>query len=249
MKDINSTTSSDLDTNSEIMQIFTGAENITQFNLQHFATTHVKIDACFDNIFPSIIASDERIKNGMTELVDRGIKVRLVTEITKENINYCKEIMKFSEIRHLEGVKGNFGIIDEREYSMHIIHQELQAPTQMIYSNVKSSVEAQQFLFNTLWKKAIPAEERIMEIDEGLKPAFMETLRDADEIQRIGFDVVKSAKEDILILFSTPNSFHRQQKAGLIQLLRDVASQSGVKIRILTHINSRTSGISKLQFP
>jgi hypothetical protein len=119
----------------------------------------------------------------------------------------------------------------------------------MIYSNVKSSVEAQQFLFNTLWKKAIPAEERITEIDEGLKPAFMETLRDADEIQRIGFDVVKSAKEDILILFSTPNSFHRQQKAGLIQLLRDVASQSGVKIRILTHINSRTSGISKLQFP
>ena len=69
--------------NSEIMQIITGAENITEFNLQHFATTQVKIDACFDNIFPSIIASDERIKNGMTELVDRGIKVRLVTEITK----------------------------------------------------------------------------------------------------------------------------------------------------------------------
>ena len=245
MKDINSTTSSDLDTNSEIMQIFTGAENIAQFNLQHFATTQVKIDACFDNIFPSIIASDERIKNGMTELVDRGIKVRLVTEITKENINYCKEIMKFSEIRHLEGVKGNFGIIDEREYSMHIIHQELQAPTQMIYSNVKSSVEAQQFLFNTLWNKAIPAEERIMEIDEGLKPAFMETLRNAVEVQNIGIGLVRSAKEEILILFSTPNSFRRQQKAGLIQLLKDVASQSDVKIRILTHINSRTSGILK----
>ena len=113
--------------------------------------------------------------------------------------------MKFSEIRHLEGVKGNFGIIDEREYSMHIIHQELQAPTQMIYSNVKSSVEAQQFLFNTLWNKAIPAEERIMEIEEGLKPVFMETLSDADEIQNIGIDLVRSAKEDILILFSTPN--------------------------------------------
>ncbi len=246
MKNVNSTTRSDsdsqTDTNAEIMQIITGAENITEFNLQHFATTQLKIDACFDNIFPSIIASDERIKNGMTELVDRGIKVRLVTEITKENINYCKEIMKFSEIRHLEGVKGNFGIIDEREYDMHIIHQESQAPTQLIYCNVKSSVEAQQFLFNTLWTKAIPAEERIAEIEEGLKPAFIQTFRDADEIQRIGFDVVKSAKEEILILFSTPNSFRRQQKAGLIQLLTDLALQSGVKIRILIHINSRTSG-------
>ena len=164
---------------------YTGAENITEFNLQHYATTKMKIDACFDNIFPSIIASDERIKNGMIELVNRGIKVRLVTEITKENINYCKEIMKISEIRHLEGVKGNFGIIDEREYDMHIVHQESQAPTQMIYCNVKSSVEAQQFLFNTLWEKAIPAEERITEIEEGLRPAFIETFRDADEIQRI----------------------------------------------------------------
>ena len=126
---------------------------------------------------------------------------------------------------------------------MHIIHQESQAPTQLIYCNVKSSVEAQQFLFNTLWKKAIPAEERIMEIEEGLKPAFMETLRNADEIQNIGIDLVRSAKEDILILFSTPNSFRRQQKAGLIQLLKDVASQSDVKISILTHINIRTSGI------
>jgi two-component system sensor histidine kinase VicK len=153
--------------------------------------------------------------------------------------------MKFSEIRHLEGVKGNFGIIDERDYDTHIVHQESQAPTQLIYCNVKSSVEAQQFLFNTLWKKAISAEERIMEIEEGLKPAFIETLRDADEIQRIGFDVVKSAREEILILFSTANSFRRQQKTGLIQLLKDVASQSDVKIRILTHMNSRTSGILK----
>src|SRR5207245_11198572 len=110
--------------------------------------------------------------------------VRLVTEITKKKIKYCREIMKFSEIRHLEGVKRNFGIIDEREYDMHIIHQELQAPTQMIYCNVKSSVEAQQFLFNTLWSKAIPAEERIAEIEEGLKPAFIQTIRDAEEIQR-----------------------------------------------------------------
>lgn len=70
MMDINNiSTRSDLGTHSEIMQIITGAENITEFNLQHYVTTQMKIDACFDNIFPSIIASDERIKNGMSELV------------------------------------------------------------------------------------------------------------------------------------------------------------------------------------
>jgi hypothetical protein len=58
------------------------------------------------------------------------------------------EIVKFSEIYHLEGVKGNFGIINEREYDMHVIHQELQAPSQMIYCNVKSSVALPGSLLN-----------------------------------------------------------------------------------------------------
>jgi two-component system, OmpR family, sensor histidine kinase VicK len=167
LNNIISTTKADLDTNSEIMQIITGAENITKFNLQHYATTKAKIDACFDNIFPSIIASDERIKNGKTELVGRGIKVRLVTEIIKENIIYCKEIIKISEIRHLEGIKGNFAIIDEREYNVHIIHQESQAPTQMIYCNVRNSVEAQQLLFNTLRTKAILPKRELRKLRKG----------------------------------------------------------------------------------
>lgn len=164
MMDINNiSTRSDLGTHSEIMQIITGAENITEFNLQHYVTTQMKIDACFDNIFPSIIASDERIKNGMSELVDRGIKVRLVTE-TKENINYCKEIM----IRHLEGVKGNFGIIDEREYDMHIIRQELQAPTQMIYCNVKSKLVP---IFTSVLPKFSPLKSAMKAFEEFARPS------------------------------------------------------------------------------
>ena len=91
-----------------------------------------------------------------------------------------------------------------------------------------------------LWQKAIPAQERIREVKKPLKPDFIETLRNPAEIQRIGFELVKSAKEDILILFSTPNSFRRQQKAGVIQLLIDKVSQSDVKIRILTYINEET---------
>ena len=38
--------------------------------------------------------------------------MRFVTEITKHNISYCKEIMENVELRHLDGVKGNFGVSD-----------------------------------------------------------------------------------------------------------------------------------------
>ena len=48
---------------------------------------------------------------------DRGVKFRYVTEITKDNISYCKDMLKFAEIRHLEdGIKGNFEVHDKKEY-------------------------------------------------------------------------------------------------------------------------------------
>jgi hypothetical protein len=41
-----------------------------------------------------------------------GIKLRFVTEITEGNISQCKEVVTIGEIRHLEGVKGNFAVSD-----------------------------------------------------------------------------------------------------------------------------------------
>jgi hypothetical protein len=38
----------------------------------------------------------------MLEAKTRAIRLRLVTEITKENISYIKEFMKSVELRHLE---------------------------------------------------------------------------------------------------------------------------------------------------
>ena len=48
--------------------------------------------------------------------------------------------------------------------------------------------------------KAVPAEEMIREIEEGIKPPFIETLRDPQEIQKLGFHLVDSAKEEIRML-------------------------------------------------
>jgi len=45
---------------------------------------------------------------------------------------------------------------------------------------------------------------------------------------------MQRAIEEILIMFSTANAFHRQEHAGGIQLLKKAATERGVKIRILT---------------
>ena len=182
--------------------------------------TQATMDVCLDFVGPSVVATDKRIMKGATDMKERGIRLRLITDITKDNLDHCKEIMKITEVRHLDGIKGNFGILDGREYNMHIIHQESQAPTQMIYSNVKNLADAQQFLFNTLWDKAIPAAQRIREVEEGIRPDFIEIIRDPLETTRIGSNMVTSAVEEILIVFPTVNAFHRLEKDGFIQLVQ-----------------------------
>ena len=71
-------------------------------------------------------------------------------------------------MRHLDGIMGNFGICDGREYLAAANIKEKQAVPQLIYSNVKEVVEQQQYIFESFWSRAAPAEQKIVEIEEGI---------------------------------------------------------------------------------
>jgi hypothetical protein len=61
-------------------------------------------------------------------------------------------------------------------------------------------VKQGQYIFNTFWNKAVPANQRIKEIDEGLKREFIETIQDPNDAQRLIFDTIRSASEEIQFL-------------------------------------------------
>lgn len=95
-----------------------------------------------------IITPTEEGNNHMQEKNDitnnkaknRGVKIRYVTEIIKENIAYCKEIIKYfhAEIRHLDGVKGNIEISDDgKEYVATANLQEAKPLKQLILIRIK----------------------------------------------------------------------------------------------------------------
>lgn len=54
----------------------------------------------------------------------RQIRLRFITEITKDNLQFCKEVAETVEVRHLEGVKGNFGISDGEYISISTIESQ-----------------------------------------------------------------------------------------------------------------------------
>ncbi|MDQ3984502.1 MAG: HAMP domain-containing histidine kinase [Thermoproteota archaeon] len=211
--------------------------------LDIFSNANHRIDVCGNSNFPLKISSFESVKKVVIAAKNRGIGLRFIIEITKENLHYCKDLMKITdELRHMDQIEANFGL-NETEYLGSITLQE--EALQATYSNVKEVVEQQQFIFDTLWSKATPAEQKIREIEEGIEPEVIETIRNPFEIQKIAFELVKSARDEILLVFSTANAFHRQERTGMIKLLKEAAVGRRVQIRILTPIDDLIKGIAQ----
>jgi nitrogen-specific signal transduction histidine kinase len=141
----------------------------------------------------------------------------------------------------LEGIKANFAIHDRIEYTASASIKEGKSTPimpRLIYSNVTEIVELHQYLFETLWDKAIPSEQKIREIEEGIKPDVIEPLRNPLEIQNLHINLIKSSTNEIMLIIPTTNAVRRQASVGILRLLKESAIHKKLSIRILAPLNS-----------
>jgi two-component system sensor histidine kinase VicK len=176
--------------NARRIELLHDTETIIKTYLHILHNTNSRWDYFADARSLSVIPSAfEEIKKAMLEAKVRDTRLRLITEITKENIFYTKEFIESVELRHLDGVRGNFGVSDVEYIAISTIDtaaEPISARTTTIphavYSNVIEDVQQQQYVFEILWNKATPAEQRIREIDEGVQPISTRILEDHDQI-------------------------------------------------------------------
>ena len=165
-----------------------------------------------------------------------GNGMRWIINIDNENLNLVKVFLKAGiQIRHVKNMPPmNFGV-SNREMAATIDNMERgkMSPSFLI-SSEPLYVNHFNSLFDEIWKNGIDAKGRIKAIEEGVDSEGIEIIQDPVEIQKLGFKLTQRAKEEILIMYSTANAFHRQEFAGGIQLLKEAAIQRGAKVRILT---------------
>jgi two-component system, OmpR family, sensor histidine kinase VicK len=161
----------------------------TMYNVKNSA------DVCGDSLSPSFSMGVDKIKKGYTDFKRRGVKIRFITEITKANIPYCKELMQFVELRHMADVKGNMAISETEYVATAKLEEEAKPVTQTIYSNVKAIIEQHKHFFDNLWINAISAEQRIREIEEGVEPIKTEIIKNEEEISKRIIELVKDSDE------------------------------------------------------
>jgi hypothetical protein len=163
-------------------EVLYGVENAVGRGVSFMANVKKRMDIYFDHRAPSIVVGIDEYRKGYQDIRKRGGKIRAFTEITKDNVKHCKKLMNLvDELRHLDGVKGGLAV-SETEYMATIVLEEAKPLTQVIYSNVKEIVEQGRYIFDTLWNTAIPAEQKIKEIEEGIIRYETRIIEDSDQI-------------------------------------------------------------------
>ena len=195
--------------------------------IQFASNAEVKIDACVDYTRPSLILQIKEIKKAFYDAKERGIKLRYITEITADNVSFCKELSSTiaDELRHLDGIKGNF-YVSEREYiAPAALHQKDKPSSQIIHSNMREMVEEQQYIFDTLWNKSISAEDKIKEIEHEIEPDYFRIINDNDEATNILIDFAKNAQKEILLLLPNDKALTRMDRLGILNYLIDKCNE------------------------
>jgi two-component system, OmpR family, sensor histidine kinase VicK len=214
---------------SERTEVLYGFEKTTEAIMSFLDSAEVSMNICADYTWPSVAMGVEAFKKGLYDLKARSVQSRFLTDITKDNIEYCKELMQISELRHLDGVKGNFAV-SEKGYIASATLQEASLLQQVIYSNVRAILDQQQYVFETLWNKALPAEQRLREIEEGIEAEVFETITNHEVASQILVDLAKSVKNEALFFLPNDKAMVRIDKLGIVDYLIKASQKSDTTI-------------------
>lgn len=90
---INAASSNAVNGRTEVLH---GEKNVVNTVLRFTSNAENTIDACVDYTRPSLVVEIERLRKAFLTAKSKGVKLRYVTEITDDNIGYCKELINWS---------------------------------------------------------------------------------------------------------------------------------------------------------
>ncbi|HKU50152.1 MAG TPA: HAMP domain-containing sensor histidine kinase [Nitrososphaera sp.] len=212
------------------LEVWTGLEQVIEKSLYIMNRIKNNYDLCTDTPGLLLITTVESIRNAFFAMHKRGVKMRLITEMTRENLPAVKEAMKFAEVRHLDKTIGNFVIADGTDYAG--VPDVANGVQQLLVCNIGSFVRQQTYLFETLWQKALPAHQRIRQFEGGAEPETLELIPDVEKSINQAFSVINETRSELLFLFATARTFHLAMSTEALDLYRKV-TERGVNMRIL----------------
>jgi two-component system sensor histidine kinase VicK len=212
--------------------VFTDPADTQRVIIQTMSNILHRHDICVDADGPPVAMGIDWVKKCYVDAHARGVKLRFITEITKDNLSRCRQLMELVELRHLEGVQGNFGVSESEYMATATLDREKAVPI-LIYSNVKQIVKQQQYVFQTLWQRAVPAEQRMQEIELGKEHEFLEVCPDGIMAAHVYSQFAELVQSEALLILPSSKALQHEYDIGILHKLADAAAKRKAEVRII----------------
>jgi two-component system, OmpR family, sensor histidine kinase VicK len=166
----------------------------------------------------------------------RGNGIKWITDIEKESRELVKIFLDLGmQIKHVKNLPPMNFAVGDKEVDATIEKMEGGKMIQsLITSNERIYITHFQSVFEQLWDKGIDATDRIRHIEQGrADETSIEIITNPNKGIDNAWNILKSAKKEILVVCSTSNAFRRQLQMGGLQLLNKIIERNNAEARIL----------------
>jgi signal transduction histidine kinase len=186
-----------------------------------------------NNYFDTVEKIMEKIRDGDHD------GIRIVTAINRENVELVGAFLKIGvQIRHVKNLPPIDFSVSDKEILATIQKSDYGEMGQnLLSSNETAYIDHFSSVFDELWKNGIEAQSRINAIEEGVDSEDIEIIQNPAEIHNLEYNLVKSANDEILLIFASSKALQPEEdktkNTGLIELLKEAVRQRGVRVRIV----------------
>ena len=220
----------------ETTKVYYGEEDAIRIFMQAIANVKEQAVICSDANSPIFSMSIEAVKKLYVAFRETGVRIRQIVEITNDNLRYCKEFMDYVELRHMDNVKGNMAV-SETEYVATALLESSMPVTQTIYSNVKAFLEQQHYFFENLWSRAIPAEQRIKELEDEISPQRTETVYGQENTIRAILKFISKTEHEFYVYAESSCPSVAMSSEPIIQAYSEFKNSRNGKAKWITEVN------------
>ena len=169
----------------------------------------------------------------------RGIRVRIISELSSANLEAAERLMDFSEFRHisLRGA-GRLVITDEKEILTSLAFDDsisLKTESDLgLWTDGRQYIMMLRDLFQQTVANSTPGEETLQAIKSGKPVEELRIVRGEKEFENVRENLVTSAKERLFIVTTNVEKLSKTLQKDLTD-----AHLRGVRIEAMTTINDK----------
>ena len=86
-------------------------------------------------------------------------------------------------------------------------------------------------------------------VNESSETTDVKEISQAAKIKDLYFDLLKSSKKEIMLIIPTNKAFERQERIGIIGLVKQVAREKNLRVRMLVHVENLENSQELVQEP